>query len=322
MFCRVNFKNPDVVKVYMAPESDIKITGLHFLFTYTCLFECDHCFVYSGPQAEGTFTIGRIREVLEEAKKIGTIEMIFFEGGEAFLYYPVMVEGIRLAGEMGFNTGIVTNGYWATSVEDAEIWLRPLAELGMSDISISDDEFHYDDELNNAKNALEAAKKLGMPAGTISIQEPVIEVDQTGGKPVVGGGAIMKGRAVEKLAEGLPKRRIEEFTECPHEDLRNPKRVHLDPFGNVQLCQGISVGNMWDEPLSEIIRGYDPDAHPICGPILEGGPKELAKKYKIPHEDEYVSECHLCYLARKALIDKFPKELAPRQVYGLVVYSG
>jgi hypothetical protein len=294
------------------------LKGLHFLLTYTCTFECDHCFVYSSPHAEGTFTINQIREVLGEAQKIRTIDNVYFEGGEAFMFYPVMVEGIRLARDMGFKTGIVTNAYWATSGEDAELWLKPLSDLGISDLSISDDAFHFgDDEDNNAKNALAAAEKLGVPVGSICIEKPEIEVDQTDGKPVVGGGALLKGRAVEKLADGLPMKKFEELTECNFEDLRNPKRVHLDSYGNVHLCQGILMGNMWKTPLSELVRDYDPDKHPICGPILRGGPARLAEELEVTHEDEYVSECHLCYELRKAVIDRFPEYLGPRQVYGL-----
>ena len=66
------------------------LNGIHFLLTYTCLFECDHCFLYSGPGAKGTFTLDQINRVLDEAEKIGSVESIFFEGGEPFLYYPLL----------------------------------------------------------------------------------------------------------------------------------------------------------------------------------------------------------------------------------------
>jgi glycine hydroxymethyltransferase len=38
---------------------------------------------------------------------------------------------------------MVTNAYWATSDEDAALWLRPLRELGVQSITISDDSLHY-----------------------------------------------------------------------------------------------------------------------------------------------------------------------------------
>ena len=298
------------------------LTGIHFLLTYMCNLKCDHCFVYSGPDAKGTFTLGQIRMALDEATKIGTIKWVYFEGGEPFLFYPLMLEGIKIARSMGFKVGVVTNAYYATSEEDAELWLTPLCKLGISDLSISDDSFHYEEEKDNlAKRALAAAKRLGMPVDSICIEKPTVEADidkeQNKGAPVIGGGAMFRGRAVEKLVEGLPQRRWEEFTECPYEDLKEPERVHLDPYGNVHLCQGLSMGNMWETPLSMLVKNYNADSHPICGPLVRGGPALLAKEYNVKHEDKYVDACHFCYLVRLALLDKFPKYLAPRQVYGL-----
>lgn len=296
------------------------LTGIHFLLTYTCNMECDHCFVYSGPHAKGTFTLSQIKEVLNELNKIGTIEWVYFEGGEPFMFYPVMLEGLQLAKDMGFKTGVVTNAYWVTSEEDAELWLQPLYELEVSDLSISDDTFHYEDKEDNpSKLALVAAQKLGLPANSICIDKPKFETEdlKSKGEPVVRGGALLKGRSVEKLLEGLPRRGYDEFQECPEEDLKTPKRVHVDPYGYVHLCQGLVMGNMWEIPLFKLVKDYKANSHPICGPLVKGGPALLAKEYNVKHDDDYVDACHFCYSIRLSLLDRFPKYLAPRQVYGL-----
>ncbi len=298
------------------------LTQIHFLLTYTCNYQCDHCFLYSGPNAQGTFTINQLRKVFEEIPNIGSIDTVYFEGGEAFLYYPLMLEGVKIAREMSLKIGIVTNSYWATSVEDAELWLKPLRELGVSDISLSDDHFHFSEVGESpAKLALLAAKNLGIPAGTICIEEPTVmmckDLDQNKGEAIVGGDVVFRGRAVEKLTEGLPKRNYVKFTKCPYEDLENPKRVHVDSYGNVHLCQGLIMGNMWKTPLATLVKNYDAHSHPINEPLIQGGPALLAKKYSVKHEDEYIDECHFCYLVRMSLIDKYPQYLAPPQVYGL-----
>ncbi len=295
------------------------LTGIHFLLTYACNYECDHCFLYCGPSAEGTFTVAQIREVLAEVKKLGTVEWIYFEGGEPFLYFPIMMEGLQLASGMGFKAGVVTNCYWATAVEDAALWLAPIYKTNIEDLSLSDDAFHHEDgEENPAKRAAEAAAKMGMPAGSICIEKPTVQPPTEGkGEPVVGGGALFKGRAVEKLTDGLPTKPPDIFCECTHEELIAPKRIHVDSFGNVQVCQGLSIGNMWEKPFSEIITEYDAATHPICRPLSRGGPAELAKTYNVELDGEFVDECHYCYLIRRSLIEKFPEYLAPRQVYGL-----
>jgi len=298
------------------------LTGIHFLLTYKCNLECDHCFLYASPLAKGTMTLPQIRNVLDEAKRMGSVESIYFEGGEPFLFYPTMLEGVRLAREMGFEVGIVTNAYGATSEDDAHIWLRPLAQLGVADLSISDDSFHFGEGIDSpARRALAVAHKLGIPASPICIRKPFVEAmpgrGQGRGRPVIGGGAMFKGRAVEKLTAGLPLRPWHELRQCPYEDLQSPSRVHVDTYGHVHLCQGLSMGNMWQLPLTRLTLAYAADAHPICGLLSKGGPALLARRYNVDHAEAYVDECHFCYLIRRALVDRFPEYLAPKQVYGL-----
>ncbi|MFX1298574.1 MAG: radical SAM protein [Promethearchaeota archaeon] len=298
------------------------LDGIHFLLTYTCNYECDHCFLYCSPKSEGTFTIAQIKKVLDEATKIGTVSSIYFEGGEPFLYYPLMLEGAKLAKERGFKVGLVTNSYWATCKEDAELWLKPISKLKISDFSTSNDLFHFEEKTENlSKYARIAAEELNLPISSITIDKPEVEFEmeksRDKGKPIIGGGVMFRGRAVETLTEGLPLRPWEEMKECPYEDLEGLGRIHVDPFGNAQICQGLSIGNFWKTPLSTLIKDYTPKAHPICGPLIKGGPAQLVKIYNIDHEDNYVDECHCCYLARKALIDQFPEYLGPKQIYGL-----
>ena len=297
------------------------LTGVHILLTYACSYECDHCFLYCSPRSEGTFTLQRLRDLLDQAAELDAVEWIYMEGGEPFLYYPLMLAGLKAARSKGFKVGIVSNCYWATCTDDAALWLRPLADIGIQDLSVSDDEYHSDpDEVSPAQIAEAAARELGVPVDSIRIQSPVVqkqEADDRGkGEPVVGGGVMFRGRAADKLTEGLPQRPWEQLNSCPYEELEKPKRVHIDPMGHVHVCQGISIGNVWERSLLHIMRDYSPKLHPICGPLVAGGPAELVRRYDLPHESKYVDECHLCFLARRALLDRFSAQLAPRQVYG------
>jgi len=298
------------------------LTSIHVLLTYQCTSECDHCFLHCGPRREGTFTLSQLRELLHEIKKIPTIDTVYFEGGEPFLFYAVLLAGLRMVRDAGLQAGIVTNGYWATSLEDAEQWLRPMLDLGIADFSVSDDEFHSaKGDASPGAIAYRAAKKLGFPCAKICIGPPTVSLapDSSGdkGQPVTGGGVLFKGRAAEKLTAGLPLRPWRELITCPHEELANSERVHVDAYGNVHVCQGVSIGNMWSTPLSELVRDYDASKHPIMGPLVEGGPARLVERFGVTVADAYVDECHLCYMARKSLLPAFPEYLAPAQVYGL-----
>jgi len=298
----------------------MKLKGIHFLLSYRCTHECDHCFLWGSPRANGTMTLAQVREVLQQARDLGTVEMVYFEGGEPFLFYPIMIAGLREATAMGFKTGIVSNCYWATCVEDAVQWLQPIAEIGVNDLSLSSDFFHGEAMMTqDARNAVVAARRLGLPEGLISIEVPegcTTYSEAAKGEPIEGGSVRFRGRAVATLADGVPRRRWTEFTACPDEDLADPGRVHVDAYGHLHVCQGLVMGNLWQRPLKEIVADYDPSHQPIIGPLLEGGPVALVERYGLPHEEAYVDACHVCYLARDTLRARFPELLAPGQVYG------
>lgn len=298
------------------------LTEIHFLLTYACNFKCDHCFLYCSPNSTGTFTIQQVEDVLDEALKIGTIEMVYFEGGEPTQYYPLLLESVRRAHQKGFRVGLVTNAYGAQTEEDAYLWLSPLAEAGLAEIAISNDSFHYGGESENpAGNALEVSLKLNLDAYPICIDPPEIitGTDQEGekGRSLIGGGAKFRGRAADLLTEGLPTRPWKDLKACPYEDLVDPSRVHVDSYGNLQVCQGISLGNIWQDPLSKIVADYQADRHPICGPLNRGGPAGLIKELDLSPADEYVDECQACFFLRREMLDQYPDQLSPRQVYGL-----
>ena len=82
----------------------MKLSGLHILLTYQCTFECDHCFVWGGPHQRGVLRLEQVEEILEQAKEAG-VESVYFEGGEPFLYYALLVKGVHRAAEMGFSVG-------------------------------------------------------------------------------------------------------------------------------------------------------------------------------------------------------------------------
>lgn len=293
----------------------MKLSGLHILLTYQCTYECDHCFVWGSPWQTGTLTLVQIEDILHQAKDAG-VEWIYFEGGEPFLYYAILVEGVKIAAGMGFHVGVVSNAYWAVSVADAEEWLKPLVAL--EDFSVSSDLYHCSEVLGEkAQNALAAARWLHIPTGLISIAEPDVDAKQTRGQIEDQGTVMYRGRAASKLVPRAKRVDYRHFTECPHEDLREPGRIHLDPLGNLHICQGIAIGNVFEKPLKQICAEYDADAHPICGPLLNGGPVALVEEYQLAHEERYADACHLCYSARVALREKLPQVLRPDQVYGV-----
>ena len=278
-----------------------RLSQLHLLLTYECNYECEHCFVWGGPSQGGTMTMDTIEQILDQAVKLGGIEWIYFEGGEPSLHYELLCSGVRLARQQGFRVGIVSNASWAKTESEALAWLKPF-EGEIEDLSISDDDYHgCKDEFRETLIARRAAKKLGIPVDFISIDIPDV---------------LYRGRAAEKLAAQVQATPWKQFDRCPWEDLQHPQRVHVDAYGNMHICQGISIGNLLQQPLRSIMAEYDPQSHPIVGPLIAGGPAEIVNRYDLPHQPAYADACHLCYSARCQLRDRFPGELTPDQMYG------
>lgn len=292
-------------------------SGIHFLLTYRCLFSCDHCFVWGDPSAEATFTLETLRDALQQVEKVDSVEWIYFEGGEPFLYLPLLLSGVSRAAEAGYQVGIVSNGYWAESPGDAVEWLRPFAGL-VQDLSISTDLFHSEERISQrSRNALAAAASLEIPAATIICErDDYSEPTAAKGEPVESGGIMYRGRAAVQLAAEAPSIDWRRFDECPHERLDNPGRVHIDPLGEVHLCQGLSLGNIFQRPLARLLADYRPESHPVVAELVDGGPARLVDEYHLKHAPGYADACHLCYEARQSLRSEFPAVLTPGYMYG------
>jgi len=297
----------------------MELNGLHLLLTYQCTFECDHCFVWGSPFQMGTMTLETIRTILGQAKDTGSVGWIYFEGGEPFLYYQVMLAGINQANDLGFKVGIVTNSYWATSEEDALLWLSPMIGK-VHDLTISSDLFHFSEkESQQSKYVSYAAEKLNLPLGIICIEQPNnLAISSLRQIPPEASSVMYRGRAADKLANKATFHPTSTFVECPHENLVDPGRVHIDPFGNMHICQGISIGNIHTSSIREICCNFNSTRHPILGPLLDGGPVKLVEQYRLTCADAYADACQLCYEARKLLRIQFPDILIPDQMYGIL----
>ena len=254
----------------------IALDGIHFLVTYRCTYACDHCFVWGSPDAEGTMTLAQLTSVIDQAADCG-VESLYFEGGEPTLAYPIVLAAAAHARRRGLEWGIVSNCFWATSVDDAKIWLAPFVDLGISDLSLSSYAYFVEDADEDClRNAVLAAQELGLPMAVLEVGAPAC-LDVPGlclGDDV--GEIMCKGRAAVELAPGRAARPPETLVACPFEDFADPGRVHLGCDGEMQICQGVSAGNVFADATGAAGGGARraPTAWPRCSKAttLRGGP--------------------------------------------------
>jgi hypothetical protein len=296
------------------------LSGIHFLVTYRCTYACDHCFVWGSPDADGTMTRAQLTRVIDQAADCG-VEDVYFEGGEPTLAYPIVLAAAERARSRGLTWGLVTNCFWATSVEDARTWLEPFVALGIADLSLSSYAYFVEDaDEAHLRNAAVAAQELGLPMAVLEVGAAAC-LDIPGlclGDDV--GEIMCKGRAAVELAPGRAARPPETLVTCPFEDFIDPGRAHVGCDGELQPCQGISMGNVLRDGLAAVLETYDPARRPVVREILAGGPWALAQAYgHTPQRELYADECHLCYEVRSALraAGRFPEVLAPAQCYGV-----
>lgn len=295
---------------------------INLLLTYTCPLRCKHCYVFSNPRAKGKFTNGSLKEILNQMVELDSVEWIIFNGGEPFWHFQLLLSGIKQARRSGFKVGVITNGYFARTEGTAANFLRPIRQLKVSHLYISDDTFHYNTKKDTpAKRALRAAASIGIPSSRVcigsnpNINTKILAKDDD--SPKFESRLKLRGRAATLSTDEINSSNWHEFTQCPLEDMDKPERISIDPFGNVSVCQGLTLGNAFISPLKSIIKSFKIENHPVLSLLKKGGPALLTKHFSIQPENGYGDACHLCFMTRTALMDLFPQYLAPKQVYGL-----
>ncbi len=278
------------------------LRAIHFLISYGCSSECDHCFVWATPRRLAGMTAEQVDEFLEQIASLGMVTEVCGEGGESFTRYQVLLHFLRRATALGLSASALTNASWVTSRQQAEERIAELMAAGLTNLGISTDRWHQRYvPVERVDTLLEVCEAAGLAAARMETTPESV---------------MFRGRAAERLAPQMPTRPAEELTVCPHEQLGSPSRIHLDCYGWLHLCQGLTLGG---ESIQEAVANHDPQRHPLVAILLDGGPCALGKYaaelgFQMHHG--YVDGCHLCYRAREFLRPKFPDLLGPDEMYG------
>jgi organic radical activating enzyme len=134
-------------------------------------------YVFSDQRAPGKISLSQVSHNLNDGRNLPDLRWIYFGGGEPFTQYPLLLKAVQRAKKLEFNVGIETNGYFARTKSAGLRFLRPLAEMGVNEIRVSNDLMHYKNpDKSPASNAIAAARQLEIRTKVRSIPYPNSEI--------------------------------------------------------------------------------------------------------------------------------------------------
>lgn len=320
----------------------IKLSGIIFITTYNCNADCKHCF-FDTQTAQHYLSPDIIDRVYADESITKHMFWNHLSGGEVFLQPEKLYEIIRTIRKyFTKDIGMSTNGFWAKTPEIAQKRVQELLEAGISGIAVSADTFHEEYiDTHSVAHAIAAVSTSGLQnhsyimgarcaedmlnamAYNVLTDKLTNKVQASYTMPLAPTTirSIGKGSSVAiPKKENMPQGICSNLCEClgargPY----NPSMVWVDVYGNVMVCYGIIIGNVYETDFAQIIREYKTFDFPLLHIIAEKGPHaliEIAKKEGIPCDAlKFYDECDVCYTLRKLLLKYYSKELGPRECY-------
>lgn len=319
--------------------------------SYKCSSKCRHC-MYACSPAWGADWISKsdLERVLVQLAssilpsplgpdRVGINYGLHFTGGEPFLNFDLLVEGVEMAESLGIPSLFVeTNSFWCSDDGDAREKFVRLREAGLDGVLVSVNPFILEQvPFERTARAIRVGREVFggnvlvyqdffrrqfewlRVKGRLAFEEYLQRVGLDSLRFVE---LIPMGRAAYSLGHlfhRFPAWHF--FGESCRESLTRGWHAHIDNYCNYMTgyCGGLSLGDARE--LNSVCEGIDLEEYPI----LECLVTDLEKLYTLGVEEfgytecreGYVSKCHLCLDIRKHVAQKTEefKELSPREFY-------
>lgn len=313
--------------------------------SYRCQYACKHCLYNCGPRWRDWMSPGTLREALTATKAWRHRFRIHLTGGEPFLNFPLLLEGVKTAARLGIPQYVETNAGWCIREEDVTEKFSTLRDAGLNAILISCSPFHAEKippirTLRAIKTALRIFGRenviVYLPHCVELIQ--LFDVDETtpleryverfglakAGQVLWDGyGIIPGGRSGYRLGHLTQKRPAATFKrENCFSEIIFAHHSHFDLYGNYisWFCGGLTIGD-W-HGLTEILEDFSASRFPpLIAILIKSGPFGLfgmaTREYGYRERpDGYAGKCHLCVDVRRHLSQQGDfAELRPREFY-------
>lgn len=306
---------------------------LAMLLTYKCNFFCRHCSVSASPYENSAMDFSIVKKIIDEAYEIPSLYVVSFTGGEPTLYPDLLLKSIEYAHSAGFVTRLVTNAWWAGSINYARKIIGKMVEKGLDELNISFDDFHmswlkkYGGEYNivNAikaglENNLRVAISIVRAKNSTITKDYLQKIFRRYG--IEHDDIVILEDYVNRLGRGkylrdyiVPKLELEYHHELkskiqsPCEHIGTALAIH--PDGTVMACCGhiirtdaawlVTLGNIHKESLKNLIKRMWRNILfwwlRVYGPysLLTEIRKLSDEKHYIDNKN-FVGRCEICYV--------------------------
>ena len=316
-----------------------RVAGL--IFTYRCTIACKHCLFRCSPQQpdvcmslhDGVKFLRQLRD---------TDRVVHIAGGEAMMYYRQMLAVCQTANGEGCPPHFFeTNASWCVDDQVTRKRYEELKQAGLLGVYISADPYHQrfvppESRLRAYSWAVEIFGRENVAAADLSLEQiselcrigrdekRLLEYSRSSGVKLV-------GRAGNELADLHPDRPLETLAEdgdwrgrsmgksCRREfDGKEMWEIHIDPYGNIQTCCGIIIGDAHEKPTVQWMSQGFHNSSELVRMVYERGPYaylELAIRHGYQERAGYPQKCNLCWEVRKFLRPYFPETFGPAEIY-------
>ena len=110
--------------------------------TDKCSAACEMCCFGCSPAGKRNLSREIMMDVIRQAGEAEEIRSVGFSGGEAFLYFDLLLECTAYAHAQGLKVSVNSNGFWGKNEKRAREMLRELKTAGMGLICFSADTYH------------------------------------------------------------------------------------------------------------------------------------------------------------------------------------
>jgi len=133
---------PDSQRYEVMYRKPLRPTDLGIILSYKCQSACKHCLYNCGPTWQDWMSLETLEEALQATRAWGHRFQVHLTGGEPFLNFPLLLQGVQLAAQLGIPRYVETNAGWCLSESDVVEKFVTLREAGLNAILISCSPFH------------------------------------------------------------------------------------------------------------------------------------------------------------------------------------